>query len=854
MNQHIKDTMEDSPLWRQTFGESEDPRATRLVVSLRGARERVGQLTTRIASSLPDLTMHDMSHLDGLWNVAGTIAGDDFTLNPLEGYLFGCAVLLHDAALCFEAYEGGRSAIRETVQWKDAQNRRNAGQETFDLAVVDFEALRSLHAMQAARLAVEPWENEVGPLYIIDDADLRGQYGRLIGEIASSHHWNIDDVAEKFSVPRPPAAFLRQEWTVDPLMIACLLRASDAGHVDSSRAPTFLLKILEMNSVSRSHWIAQNHLGQLTVKKEDPSQVVVGSTAPFRENEAAGWWVAFDLVNQLDRELRQCHSALSSRSEPKRTFARRSVAEAGNVRGLAQYIETDGWEPANSSVHVSDVAALVKSLGGEQLYGAGTDKLNIALRELVQNAADAISARRLVGGQPNFKGHVLIALNRDPASGHYVLRVDDDGVGMSSRTLCEDLLDFGSNFWASERASREFPGLHAAGHSPKGRFGIGFFSIFMAAASVRVFSKRFDKGRDSVRSLSFPNGLSLRPTLTSKRPSEFSMDVSTRVELKLKLNAVVDPRRMAIRCNIVGQKDLHVSFEAYISALVSGIDVCVSVDVGGEVSPVHSGFPPQPNEREEWLRKLSYVSSGVNDHAATLVTPMANRLREIREGDTCYGLAALSTVRAGPCDFLSAKTIGGLSARDEHYSANAFVGVIDYLPRSAKRDPGEIAAPKSAVGKWLTEQVGLLQDNLSPMESVLASYSLCDLDYDAVEVLQGIPVIKVDGRQFWLLRDLKKMLGAGNRLGFRVSNIGNCRLEQNGEQHPIDSFATCLVVWNGKFNEAEMSATEPAKPCSLIGIVHRTLVAQGVEPTWRTHPGMYRGGIVGRCDCLEVTI
>ncbi len=848
----MTNAMEESQLWRRTFTESEDQRVNRLITSLYGARDRVGQLTTRIASSLPTLTMHDLSHLDGLWTVAGTIVGDKFSLNPLEGYLFGTAVLLHDAALCFEAYSGGQSAVRETVQWKDAHNRLRANQSVVDLAAVDFEALRNLHALRAANLAIEPWDIEGCPQYIIDDVDLRNQYGPLIGEIASSHHWNIDDVAERFSVPRPPAAFLRQEWTADPLLIACLLRAADAGHVDSSRAPTFLLKILEMNATSRAHWIAQNHLGQLMVKHDDPSQLVVASTAPFQESEAAGWWVAFDLVGQLDKELKQCNSALSSR--PGQTFARRSVAAAGNVRELAKYIQTDGWEPTNSSVHVSDVAALVGRLGGEQLYGAGADSLKIALRELVQNAADAISARRLIGGQPNFTGHINITLRRNSRNNHYILELDDDGVGMSTRTLCDELLDFGSSFWASERASREFPGLHAAGHSPRGRFGIGFFSIFMAASSVRVFSRRFDRGLENVRCLSFANGLSLRPTLTEVKPVDFSMGVCTRVELVLKPKVVSDPLRLRIRRNIVGQEDLYVPFLAYVAALVSGIDVPVSVDTDGERIQIHNGFPPHLKDQEEWLRKLSFVSAGVNERAAGLVAPLTKRLREIRDSNTCYGLAAISTIRAGPCDFLSAKSVGGITARDEHYSGDSFVGLIDYLPRSAKRDPGEIAAPRSVVDSWLSEQVDLLKGHLSPMDSVLASYSLCDFDYDAIDVLHGIPVITSRGQSFYPLPQLSNTLNTGNRLGFRISNLGSLRLEQHGEQHWIDGIATCIVVGTGKFNEAEMSPTGPTKPKSLVGIVHRTLVAQGANPTWTIHPDMYRGSVFGRCDCLEVRI
>ena len=99
-------------------------------------------------------------------------------------------------------------------------------------------------------------------VYMINDPELREHYGLLIGQIAASHHWDIEDVARQFAEPRPPAPFLVPDWSVDALKVACLLRAADAGHLDGLRAPTFLLKILQMNSLSRDHWVAQNHLGR----------------------------------------------------------------------------------------------------------------------------------------------------------------------------------------------------------------------------------------------------------------------------------------------------------------------------------------------------------------------------------------------------------------------------------------------------------------------------------------------------------------------------------------------------------------------------------------------------------------
>ena len=135
----------------------------------------------------------------------------------------------------------------------------------------------------------------------------------------------------------------------------------------------------------------------------------------------------------------------------------------------------------------------------------------------------------------------------------------------------------------------------------------------------------------------------------------------------------------------------------------------------------------------------------------------------------------------------------------------------------------------------------------------MASYSLCDFDYDPIDVLQAILVITSAGHSFWPLQDLSTLLRTGNRLGFRVADYGTPHLEQHSEQHSIAGFATCFVMGAGKFNEAEMSTTGPTKPKSLIGVIHRALVAQGANPTWTTHPNMYQGPF-SKCDCLEVRI
>ena len=381
------------------------------------------------------------------------------------------------------------------------------------------------------------------------------------------------------------------------------------------------------------------------------------------------------------------------------------MAGAGNVRELEKYIRTSGWEPTESSVHVSDVAALVSRLGGEALYG-DTGHFDIALRELVQNAADAVIARRsLAGGR--YRGRIDIRLIED-SSGSHILQVDDDGVGMSRITLSEDLVDFGKSFWVSRRASDEFPGLLASEFSPKGQFGVGFFSIFMASNKVRVFSRRYDGSLEDVRCTSFERGLSLRPTLSRDRPANFGMDCSTRVELELKKGAIRDPGKVEVQGNIQGHTNFHVSLRNYVASMVCGIDVPVFFEWSGEVSQIQERFPPKQETLKDWLETLSFVSSGVNQRVEKELENAIPRLREVRDGNTCFGVAAISLVENIGCDFLSAKAVGRLVIPHNRYQ-EPFTGLIEYFPRTAKREAGEIAVPRNCLEAWLEEQVEILK-------------------------------------------------------------------------------------------------------------------------------------------------
>ena len=131
-----------------------------------------------------------------------------------------------------------------------------------------------------------------------------------------------------------------------------------------------------------------------------------------------------------------------------------------------------------------------------------------------------------------------ITVSLQLVDGKHWLTTEDSGIGMSSAILTGPLIDFGNSFWRSPLAIEEFPGLHASGISPRGHYGIGFFSIFMLGSKVLVTSRRFDKASESAQTLEFQDGLSSRPILYPAAPNNSPIDGGTRISVMLERDLI----------------------------------------------------------------------------------------------------------------------------------------------------------------------------------------------------------------------------------------------------------------------------------------------------------------------------
>jgi hypothetical protein len=224
------------------------------------------------------------------------------------------------------------------------------------------------------------------------------------------------------------------------------------------------------------------------------------------------WWLAYEAISVADRELRDCERLFKSRTRHGDQaqviqFAAKRVEGAGDASRLAQLVTVAGWKPVDTTVRISDPLALIERLGGRHLYG---NDHTAPIRELVQNAADAVRARRTRRGygpdaNPD-SGKIHVSIQSLEADS-WVIKVMDDGIGMPESILLGTFLDFGKSLWQSDRIASLYPGLASDPEfKPTGQFGIGFYAAFIIGRDVKVLSKPSQEAKISVRSCTLQMG------------------------------------------------------------------------------------------------------------------------------------------------------------------------------------------------------------------------------------------------------------------------------------------------------------------------------------------------------------
>jgi hypothetical protein len=732
-------SFEKTGLWQASFGNPEFQSEVGSIATLRecllSMRDRAAHLVSLIPRDIPGMTVHDVTHLDALWETASLIAGADYPLNPAEAFVFGAAVLLHDSAMSLAAYPGGLGEVRNTPEWRDAVASRlltatgepvNPAQlsappdEIAKAALAD--VLRETHARRASDLPFVEWPTADGAQeFLIQDSELRNAYGSIIGEIAASHWWPVSELRNLQprvnAGPKVPAA-----WFVNPLKIACLLRAADVAHIDHRRAPRFLRAIVQPNAISDVHWAFQEKLGKPSLDKS----FLVYTSSPFNIAEAEGWWLGFDMLAAIDDELRAVHGVLDAHGV--RPFVATAVKGAKSPRAIAELILTRGWDPVNTEPRVSNVPSLVELVGGQRLYGVD---LSAPVRELIQNGADAVRARRTMCNLASNSGKVTVTLRR--ANDADWLDFEDTGIGMSPRVLTGPLLDFGCSFWRSALLRQEFPGLLSKGLKTTGRFGIGFFSVFMLGDHVIVTSRRHDAAISETKTLEFQKGMRVRPILRNPFAAETLPEPGTRVSVALRTR-FDEPNGLLYRGQVKDKKQLASLIEI-VAQISPVLDVTINVSENGkqDVAVVC----------DDWISKqpsdfLGRISDAPNSWVAPhfhLIQSNLRLLQDRKTGET-YGRASICF--GGCYHSAGVVTVGGFRADRFGQIAGVLFGETEFVARNSAMP----TVPAPVLCEWATEQAKLIESTKLSGEDTLEAASLVMLcGGDA----SGLPVAIRDG-------------------------------------------------------------------------------------------------------------
>jgi len=705
-------------LWRTTLAEmSDDPHKLfrdRLRVAFLSMRVRSEQLANTLPDALRELTVHDITHSDALWETADLITGPLINFNPLEGFILGCAFLLHDLGMGLAAYPDGLKTLEKHQLWCGLiklSMREITGSSPSDEALnkppdeavrrVQFTLLRLLHAERARLLVDQEWTNSDGEFFhLLEDKDLRTTLGEMIGTIAHSHWWPLDKVASTFSIPQGPPPPFPAEWTIDRLKIALALRLADAAHIDARRAPPFLRVLRRPEGESELHWVFQERLNKVQLDRDR----LRFTGRAFSARHALAWWLCVDTLRMIDDELRQVDNLLSSRNSTR--FSAHGVYGVEDPAILTKLIPAEGWTPVDAKVHIGNVPSLVQKLGGEELYGEN----GIApLRELLQNAIDAVRARRVLEGDPD-QGSIVVRVG--VTDNRSWIEVEDDGIGMSPETLTGAFLDFGKSFWGAQESVIEFPMLAAATFNSIGRFGIGFFSVFMWGTEVTVTSRRYDRGFQDGYVLDFSAGVNTRPILRAAMTSELLPRGGTRV--RAWLNKVADPMEswMATAYPMAHFVPNPSSPRDACDGLVGFVDVPVTFEYLGKKELLVSG-----SKWKSWsTKKLAlasdyYTEHTLSDHFHQFIKPV------VVEGRVVAKAAVVPYYSRGWI------LVGGIKSE----TLSNFLGAFEGEPQKASRETSMISIPRQELMKWAEQQRRQIEKYYSKDEQFGCSRILAEL-------------------------------------------------------------------------------------------------------------------------------
>jgi len=499
-------------------------------------------ISNQVVRHLPQFTLHDGKHL---WNVLSfmeELAGGKEAIDKFDAGDCAMAVwaaFIHDLGMVLEAselagldaadhYDSSPDVQDKPTSWTDQRVqewrayrdghehwpsiREDPQSETsrMKLGIIRAVFIRDSHARQDAHTGHCRIADWLG-LFAKDDrliAQALEDYslGERIIRVAVSHNqdiaWLLRQLGTIVTSDSQAEYHDADLGTIHWTWIGWLLRLADVFDCDASRTPRILFDCSGItDNRSRTEW--QKHLAirnAPTWGSGHDQQTLLYTCylcpGPIVEKAIC------QIISWMNEEIGKCRAAWNALSDTQRngvTLKLPSEAKLDIKKRQDDYLYQD-------IEFRLDRDAVVELLMGESLYGGP----ELALRELVQNALDAVHLRdqrnklaialEKAGGterarQPHepwgaTSGEVNVTWGTEP-DGRTWIKVHDNGIGMTVSSMSRFLAKIGKSYYKSDdfRAEQELMRRHGILCTAISQFGIGFLSVFMLADHVEIHTR-----------------------------------------------------------------------------------------------------------------------------------------------------------------------------------------------------------------------------------------------------------------------------------------------------------------------------------------------------------------------------
>lgn len=580
---------------------------------------------------------------------------------------------------------------------------------------------------------------------------------RDLGLICESHH--LEDLGDtsKYSNEMPYGN--SDEETANLQYAALLLRTADLLHITSDRTPPVLFRALNpTDPISQGEWVKQAAVRMVRAQpRHDEDGKLLPRVQPNTVEVFADFTDAngfFGLTSYLVYAKRQLQRSFDWADASKERTTRLYEFPWRYIDDTRVAVRHYLPQPYEFTI---DQQRVLNLLTGHTLY----NKTDVVVRELIQNSLDAVRLQALTE-EPDWEGQVDVHYDPDDR----VLRVKDNGTGMTQRIIEDHLLKVGASRYQDPDFKKEHPTFSAIS-----RFGIGVLSAFMVADKVEILTANTAEPEARELTLRSVHGKYLIKPLSKEvnGPADEVLPHGTRVSLWLRPSAqlrdiaeIVESWIVLPRCNVsvsIGNSQpRRVGFASPGDALSSAL-TDAGTAVGNEgieiredvVKGIELAWAVQWSDYFKNWSLLSGPSSGENDDVAGSLGLCIEGVR-VEEGTPGFTNTPFFAVANAMGPNAPKTNVARSGLEDTEERLTALTSVYLRLCEEVSNEVNEMVSTRGTSLTWAVQEARWM---LSPLR--MGDARGLEALYDAIKSVPTLVLEDDDGRRAVSAEELEQI-------------------------------------------------------------------------------------------------